>query len=94
MKDNKLPLAERGYNLVLTVFLRLFGVLFLAISVFLFVECARCFLNEEALVGRMLLAVGVVVFVLSVFLLYFGFVNTKKKGRLQKMDDILGKFIE
>ena len=94
MKDNKLPLAERGYNLVLTVFLRLFGVLFLAISVFLFVECARCFLNEEAIVGRMLLIFGIIVFIFSVVLLFFGFVNTKKKGRLQRMDDILGKFIE
>lgn len=94
MKNNKLPIAERGYNFVLTLFLRLFGILFLALSVFLFVECVRCFINEDTIVGRMLLIFGIIVFIFSVVLLFFGFVNTKKKGRLQRMDDILGKFIE
>ena len=94
MTKNKLPIAERGYNLVLTLFIRFFGILFLAVSVFLFVECARCFTNDDAIFGRMLLLIGFVVFVCSIFLLFFGFINTKKKGRLQRMNDILGKFVD
>lgn len=94
MTRNKLPIAERGFNLVFTIFYGFFCLFFLAVSIALFIGAIHCFRQEDRVVGNMLLFFGILVFAVAVVLLYLLFVKKGGRGRLQNIDKALGKIVE
>lgn len=90
----KLPLSERGYNIALTITNFVFGVLFFALAVFLFIESAHCYSDKDSFIGVFLLVFGIIVLIVSVFLFFLCFVKSGEKGRLRNINSTLNKFIE
>lgn len=93
-KKQKLPLSERGFNIALTITVFVFGILFFALSVFLFIESAHCFFDNDSAVGVFLLVFGIIVLIVSVLLLFLCFVKSGERGRLRNINSALDKFVE
>lgn len=94
MTRDKLPIAERGFNLALTIIFGFLGLFFLAVSIALFIGTIHCFQQNDRVVGNMLLFFGILVFVVAVAIIYLLFVKKGGKGRLQNIDKALGKIVE
>lgn len=93
-ENEKIPIAERGYNLVSVIALVLSSLFLLALTIALFILCVYSINEGERGFGFVLLLLGILTLVGLLFCLFLLFVNRKRKGWLNGTNRVLGKFIE
>ena len=93
-ENEKIPIAERGYNLVSVIALVLSSLFLLALTIALFILCVYSINEGEKGFGFVLLLLGILTLVGLLLCLFLLFVRRKRKGWLNGTNRVLGKFIE